>query len=265
MSGGGFVLGGLLQGLGAGITNVVQEKRNTALATLKRQQDLQDYQMKRTDSLADDATATQDKMGLLVLAQQYKQQEGETKQKWDERLLELQHRYKVGEIGAQTDSTIRIKGVEYNQAVAMENIKTTLGKSRDAADRQMAKDLEGGKVVGTSPDGYAVIQKSDNSLVTTRTKLQSLSGAGDAGGGGAGAIAAARAGRGGPAVAPVASDQPPPAVAPVNRAPKPSYAPAYQGLANMPPPPDGKVGRTMRGPGGIKAYWTGTSWMPRAS
>ena len=208
----GFLLGGLLEGLGAAASNIATDKRNAAMENLKRQQDLQDYATKRADKQTDDEGDFKDKVSLLKYAGEAKRLEGETDFQYKARLLALGNQFDLGKITAteqaRTAGQIQLAGVNFKYDKALKGEEARLRQIGDRDSLILADQIKNGngEVVGTSPEGYAVIKLGNNALITTHTKLDKV-GKGDEGSSG-GSIAAARVGRGGTPAVPVVNTAP---------------------------------------------------------
>lgn len=257
----GFLMAGLLQGAGKAVTDIAASKaaqrREDALISLRRQYQKEDTAAENT---REDANAERDaklKVGLLSLANEYKKQEGETEFDYKVRLEEIKGRIEGQQIGQRGAEDRKTEETRSANDAELKVLQSRLDTSRDSADRaEAAKIARGeGKVVGTNPAGYIIIQKG-NTLITTRTKkAETGAGGGDEEGG---AIAAARRREG-------VNGKPPVAAKPTVSRDDPETAALWSALAGIPAPDSGQPQvRTMTGAGGkrVEIKWTGQRWQP---
>ena len=173
-SGTSFLVGGLLSGLGSGLTQHAAQVRENALIALRRQYQQEDDAREEQQTIASEGRAETRaiaaheregalKVGLLELASRHKRLEGETQQQWEERLIRIR--------GEESRKTATHQG---GIDRSLENLRSrndiTEGQLADA--RKLAADakLRGetvdhwevttdGKLVGLSATGK-VIAKS---------------------------------------------------------------------------------------------------------
>lgn len=173
----GFITAGLLSGLGKGLTEQSAQMREDALIKLKRQYQLEDNATAQQDVIAKENRAEdrdvrtfqregQLKVGLLGLAQQYKQQEGETEQAYKERLLRIKGTIDSGQITQKGQ-------IDLANDKALAVLKASLDKSNDAASQLLKQQIDRGEttVAGRTPDGFIIVKRGDGTLITTRTKM----------------------------------------------------------------------------------------------
>lgn len=126
-----FVLGGLLQGLGQGINNVVKERRENALLALRRQQEKEDYAQKRGDLLEDYERKRADDLTDLAA-------EGEVKKG----LLQIAGTNRVAEIQATGDENRKNRQTDYVYDVKLEEVRATLDIRKGNANAVNDRKLE---------------------------------------------------------------------------------------------------------------------------
>lgn len=193
-----FVLGGLLQGLGQGITNITNQKREDALMKLRRQFQQEDDARKREQQLDDRAVdrAYQKEDAIAAVANR-------------KELLKEAGQIKLVEIDAEAKADAAKERAEYDREIDKAIILSKLKINEDATSKKIAKALDTGEISTTKvgEDGSLVlIYKNGRREVDRSIKVQTGSGDDDSGGG---SIAAARGARGGESAppAPKANDQ----------------------------------------------------------
>lgn len=260
----GFIAAGLLKGLGAGLTAEYEKRREDALIALRRQYQTEDadiaYQRLQetegraeTRAIAADEREANVKTGLLVLAQKYKKEENETAFEYEQRLKRLQ---------SQLDKDERTHQGSIDAGLRRLDSKLKLTEAQEAAKIELENDIKkAGQVVdhwAVTSDGKLVGVSSTGQVIAKSRHPGSFNPPGsssdDEGGSEGGSISAARARRDGTAPPPKPAEKP--AAKPKASQAAPNYAPG-----STTPPPDGKVGRTITGPGGKKAYWNGKVWV----
>ena len=212
MAGGGFILGGLLKGLGSGLTMNAQQKREDALLALRRQYQLEDANTADAREIAkegraetrDIASDTRDaavKTGLLEVANRYAQQQGETKQAYEERLIRIR---------GEEDR----KGATHKGGIdrGLEAFRSKLDTARDAESIKLKAEIDGGQVksVEAADDGSMLVTYTNGSVVKKNVKLRETRRETE-GSDGEGSISGARNRRDGtaaPAAAPKAAAKP---------------------------------------------------------
>lgn len=150
-SGGTFILGGLLQGLGKGITNMREERRQDALLKLKREYELADQ---TTAAAAAEAAATR--------AQKDR--------------IEILDRGNTADIEkAKVTSNLKQaeRAVDYTYDVKLENVRAGLDIKKDAASKRLAAEIDAGQVQGvdTAEDGSMIVTYKGGSVVKKNIKL----------------------------------------------------------------------------------------------
>lgn len=146
------IAGGLLKGLGAGITNMQEERRAAALDALKRQDADLAYKRERADKLADTEAAFGRQKELLT-----------ENAKLDEKKIEAQSRGRLAE--AQ---------VKHEQNVSLKLLEDKLQRGRTAAEIRLREELANGDVQSshTGEDGsLVVVYKDGRSEVKSDIKL----------------------------------------------------------------------------------------------
>lgn len=245
MGGIGRVLGGLLTGAGEGL-----EKQSMVDMQAKRDSALAEMQARRETALA-------------ALNHQYRVSEATTTADLTDRNAgrndARDFAYGTKKADQKFTQDKALKAIDFSNSASLEGLKHKYNLSEGAADdaRTLDHDL---KVAGVTVDHWEVT--TDGRLTAYNKQGQLLSHtsvpgnfvpdgtkAGDDDEGGTIASAAAARGGGGA------------------KKPEAKTKPTAQGgssvlsqLARMPPPPDGQVGRTMTGPNGMKARWTGKTW-----
>lgn len=172
----GFLTAGLLKGLGSGLAMEAEQRRENALIALRRQYQQEDIAATETRTIAaegraEDRDIRKDerefgvKKELVEIAQRYKQQENETNQQYEERLIRL-----------RADEDRKSKTWQGNIDKTMEKLKHQFNltelQAKEAAE--LASDLEkagkvadhwevtsDGRLVGVSSTGQ-VIARSRN-------------------------------------------------------------------------------------------------------
>lgn len=225
MAGSGMIVGGLLKGLGAGLSMEAAQRRENALIALRRQFQMEDEtraedrtiraeDRQETRTIAGEERKATLQVGLLALAQQYKREEWETEQQYEERLLrikaDLESRH-IAERGGQERETNEAQEALNRET---ERLKSRLRIGEDAASLRLADELDDadrrGEIYKTevNPDGFIVVTFENGRIVTTRTRGAASSDADEEGGTGAIAAARARRGEGGGTPAPSPTPRP---------------------------------------------------------
>lgn len=209
---GGFALAGAIGGLGAGITNRAAQRREEALSRQKREEVLADREVAFEREDAKDEKDAELKVGLLTLANQYKREEGETEFNYKVRLAGIQADLESKQIGQRAVEERKTAGYKAVLDKDVAGYTSSLRTSEDRESKDHAASIARGeaKVVGTTPEGFIVLQKG-NTLITTRTKSVGKSGGGESGGSEVAALVEARKNGG---------------VTPAATTPKPAAAPA---------------------------------------
>lgn len=203
----GFLTAGLLKGLGSGLAMEAEQRRENALIALRRQYQQEDTAAAETRTIAaEDRAEGRDirkdarefgvKKELVEIAQRYKQQENETNQQYEERLIRLraeEQRKTDTHQGGITRSLETLKhqfNLSEAQAKVAMDLEADLKKAGQTVDHwEVTTD---GKLVGVSATGQ-VIARSSNA----GSFIPSRGGNADEGDDSGGTIAGARARTGG--------------------------------------------------------------------
>ncbi len=97
----GFLLAGLLQGAGAGITQLAQQRREDALISLRRQYQQEDQAAEDTRTIAAEGRALDAGLIKIGAAAEVQRRQGETEQAYKERMAKIEQGYKLDEISAK--------------------------------------------------------------------------------------------------------------------------------------------------------------------
>lgn len=251
MGGIGYALGSILTGAGEGLAAQAQSdiasRREIALEKL-RSQDQSTAETQRaasaehlagvTADLADRNAGRNDARDFAYGSQTNEQKQGYEQQNiklkagidlsHDETLAQVQHKYHL----------------EEDQAHDLREIAARAQQDNTLIDHYEVDKY--GHMVGFTKTGRAYQSQTNQYPYSGESSS-------DDGGGSISAEAAARGGKGGS-----------PARASAGRGtnPKPSSdSSALSQLANLPPPPGGRVGATATGPNGLKATWNGKRWV----
>jgi hypothetical protein len=147
-SGGYFILGGLLQGVGKGLEQDYQNKRQMALLALKRQYDVQDAATAHEYKLDETAAETEAKKGLLGVTGEQNRQTEEVKGAQD-RLTEAAK-------NTNTQANIVLKGnIDLTHDQKIEAIKHDYNLDEITA-RSLADTQHDLKLAHITPDHYEV-------------------------------------------------------------------------------------------------------------
>lgn len=280
----GMVFGGLLAGLGQGITMQAAQLREDALLKLRRQWQQEDAATAEDNQIAQEtreeerAVRTDERrgtdlggrVGLLELAQRYKREEGETEQAYRERLEEIRQGNTLEQI--ERRGGIESRQIEQRGKVdeRLARVRSDLDLRNDAASQRLAREIDRNEVevVGVSPEGFIIVRDDNRGLVTTTVKMASSTL--DGGEGQGGLIGAARARREGsqaPAARPAA---PAPSQSESAADPTPKQAverTVAQMVASGQLAPGTRVGETVTAPAGalapgpVTVTWDGTRWV----
>ncbi len=192
----GFMLAGLLQGAGAGFSQLAAQRREDALISLRRQ-----YQQEDTaaSNLREDAKEERDaklKVGLLAFADESKRREGETEREHEIRMEKLKSDLQAG----REASKAKID-------VSMEVLKSKLDRLETAEAKKLEAQLASGDVkdIRAAEDGSMLVTYKNGTTEKRGTKLRDTRARGEEDAAGTPDIAAAaRARQGGtPAAKPV--------------------------------------------------------------
>jgi hypothetical protein len=142
---GGYIAAGLLQGLGKGLSQDYEERRQVSLAALKRSWDQEDA-----------ATAQADRIATLDHASELDTNKAVTVAKVageEQRLTRTQE---------QADR-ITLEGVKFGHDVSLTKLKAGLDKSNDAASKLLSAQIDAGQVNTThiGDDGSLVVVYKD--------------------------------------------------------------------------------------------------------
>jgi hypothetical protein len=160
------------------------------------------------------------------------------------------------------DHDIKIKAIDFSNDAKLEQLRNKLGMSRDQFQSTLTQMREDHKADTTidhwvvSPRGEVGGYNSKGKLISQTkpgtTTVPGSSSSGDS-------FADLDPGTGGIAPSSARTQaEPTPKVTPQ---PQVDSESVLSQLSKMPPPPDGKVGRTMTGPNGMTAKWNGKTWV----
>lgn len=151
-SGGMLIVGGLLQGLGKGVENEWEARRQAALAELQRQQAVEDRdaKLKGAQTVAETEAA-----GRLAVVKETGAENRQT-----EETRGTQARLTEVTKGAEARTT---KAFEVRTDAAMEKLKSALKTREDAVSKKLAYELDQGGVqsVQVGADGTPVVVYKD--------------------------------------------------------------------------------------------------------
>lgn len=176
-----FVLGGLLQGLGSGLSQEAAQRRENSLMAARRKWQLEDQQTKERQTIdaegrlvdrniasegraemrdiaAEDRKLLRD-VGLLELSQKHQRKRDETLQQYKERLLKIQHN--------QNKEIVTVKGAEarktegYKAGLTKDLERFKFGNERELA--RFKSELDDGKVdnIKAADDGTMIVTYKD--------------------------------------------------------------------------------------------------------
>ncbi len=159
----GFLMAGLLQGVGAGVTQLAAQKREDALIALRRQYQQEDQVAEDKRTIAKEERDATLKVGLLSLAQQYKKEDAETEAQYAERLERIKSGLRVGE----TASKAKID-------VAMAVLNSKLDRVEATEAKRLEAQLRSGEVsdIRAADDGSMVVTYKGGRTETRGTKLR---------------------------------------------------------------------------------------------
>ncbi len=233
-----FALGGLLGGIGKGITDETAARREAALAQAREQ-------------AADRRLATQNAFTASesALGRQNTRDINTDDNVSAVERLKVAGEYDIKKTHAAGAEARLTEETKFDYDKRMEDIKNGhsvgLAKLNSRLDTQQKKDLESlegddyaGTFQGKSGQIYIIRKDGRHDPTGIIGKLPKPGEDGEEGGGLAAELE--KRGSGG----------------------KPASAPANTPVSGLPPPPDGRRGRTMTGPDGRKVYWNGSTWVP---
>lgn len=162
-AGSGFVLGGLLQGLGQGVSNLYEERRQNALAALKRQEDVEDRDAKIAGAQDIAQIQTQGRKEVISLT-------GEENRKTEE----LKGRQRLEEIKTKGEQDIKVEGVKFSNQKQLDELGANLDIKKDKASQLLKKDIDGGQVdhIDAADDGSMIVTYKNGTVVKKNIKLR---------------------------------------------------------------------------------------------
>lgn len=151
-SGTAFILGGLLQGAGKGITNLHEERRQNALLKLKRDQELENRSL---DAAEVEAKRVADLAAKKELLREASEQDIEK--------AKITSNLKRAE-----------REVDYTYDVKLENVRSGLKVKEDAASKRLAAEIDKGQVksIEAADDGTMLVAYNDGTVVKKNIKLR---------------------------------------------------------------------------------------------
>lgn len=169
-AGSGFVLGGLLQGLGKGVSDLYEERRQNALANLKRQQDVEDRDAKIAGAKDLAQIQTQGRKEVIELT-------GDQNRKTEE----VKGRQRLEEIKTKGDVDVKIEGVKFENDKQLKRLGAELDIKKDRASQELARDIDGGKVssIEAADDGTMLVTYKNGTVVPKNVKLREKSSSSD--------------------------------------------------------------------------------------
>lgn len=162
MSGGGFILGGLLQGIGKGITDDVNERRRIALENLRadREQAITTLKEDRADARAATEGQRATERAIAVVKETGAQNRETTGVKTQGEIAKLGVEYKSKAALAQFTNSLEI---------FRDNNKSKLDTAREATIAKLKGEIEGGMVDTVTPleDGSFNVTYKDGGTAKT--------------------------------------------------------------------------------------------------
>lgn len=162
MGAGGYILGGLLQGIGRGQEMTILQARQDALEELRNKRQLEaegraDQRTQQSEVRADIRQADRDERGF-----QYKKD-----------LLGEGAAAKVTEIRTKGEEDRKSRGTDFNYDVKLEQVKSKLDTARDAASIRLRSQLDTGSAwLQESRSGEMVIIDRDGNVTPTGVKAE---------------------------------------------------------------------------------------------
>lgn len=161
--GSGLVLGGLLQGLGAGITRQHEERRQAALAQLAHEYDLEEKRI-TADAARDVAnTNAASRKEVIELTGDQNRKTEEVKGK--QRLEEIREKGKVDK---------DIETVKFSNEKELKRLGANLDAANDRASQLLKAEIDGGQVdqIDAAEDGSMLVTYKNGSVVKKNVKLR---------------------------------------------------------------------------------------------
>lgn len=156
----GYVMAGLLSGLGQGMQLMGQQQHEAAIEALRNQRQIEQEGRAEARDDRKSARETSEKIGLLGLAQQYKQAEGETEFQYKVRLEKIEadnERAQIaqrGKIDANL-ATLKAQLDQANDAVS-QKLKAEIAAA-EARKEPVYRDVDtNGRLIVTFKDGHSV-------------------------------------------------------------------------------------------------------------
>lgn len=251
----GFIWGGLLQGLGSGLSMQAAQMREDALENLRNQRAIESEDRREARDIRAEDRATTVKVGLLDLAQKYKREEWETEQQYQERLLQMKGEIEAGHIAQRG---------EEDRATAQE--KGAIDRSLEAFKFGNEKEIEAIRAANRGDEVHSTDVAADGSLVVMfkngkKVRLKEKMDTGDSGGLGIG-DALDRRGSSNES----SSSRRTPSSTPSKSSPPTDQAEALEqalneGVKNGSVPKGTYEGEVLQHPNGGEARWTNGKWV----
>ncbi len=187
------IVGGLLKGVGSGLQADYEDRRQLALANLKRGWDQEDAATAAAAKTAADARDFEQKKELLKLGAGYDAEKIEATGQQN-RLTKAQ----------ETADQVKLETVKFNNEASLERLKSTLDIKEDAASKRLAAEIDKGQVksIDAAEDGTMLVTYNNGDVIKKTVKLRPPGSAKDDDEGGT--IADAQNRRGGAAPKPAA-------------------------------------------------------------
>lgn len=169
MGAGGYILGGLLQGIGRGQEMSILQARQDALEELRNKRAIE------AEGRADQRTQASEARAEIRQADRDERLYGQKKD-----LLTAGSEAKVTEIRAKGEEDRRSRATDYNYDVALEKVKNKLDVARDEASIRLRSQLDTGSAwLQQTRNGEMVIIDRDGNVTPTGVKgeKKELSGA----------------------------------------------------------------------------------------
>lgn len=161
--GGQMILGGLLQGVGAGVTKLADERRQNALLALKRQYDVEDRDANIAGSLAAKQIEIEGRKEVIGLTGEENRKTEKVKQEGDIQTERVR--------GEETRKTETIK---FSNETALTRLSKSLDQANDAASIKLKAELDGGQIdsVEAAEDGTMLVTYKNGTVVPKNVKLR---------------------------------------------------------------------------------------------
>lgn len=156
----GYVMAGLLSGLGQGMQLMGQQQHEAAIEALRNQRQIEQEGRAEARDDRKSARETSEKIGLLGLAQQYKQAEGETEFQYKVRLEKIEAEKEASQIAqrGKIDANLAVLKARLDQAndVESQKLKAAIA-AEERAGKFVRSDVDtNGRLIATFEDGHQV-------------------------------------------------------------------------------------------------------------